>query len=339
LLADRHRVTVITRRDQTPQPRDRTRDGFEVVRLPVSRVPLARTALDLVAIERAVLTIEPHPDLLLCFQTFVSGFAGVRIQRRHGIPAVVWIRGEEEYQLSRPGIRRKLSPGVWADARGVLVQTVENRDVLIEQLQARSPRAAVALRERINVVPNGLDLPASPAPRGTRVLTVGRLIPEKGMDTVITAAAACGAALTIAGAGPERERLEALAKKTPTDVRFEGAVEGMQLARLYADAACVALASRRGEGLPNVLLEAMAHARPVVATPIAGVRGLVRNGENGFLVPPDDPTAMARALGRLLDEPALADRLGAAARVTAEPFAWPRVRPRLEAALEEWATR
>jgi len=52
LLADRHRVTVITRRDNAPQPRDPARDGFDVVRLGVSRLPLARTALDLMAIER-----------------------------------------------------------------------------------------------------------------------------------------------------------------------------------------------------------------------------------------------------------------------------------------------
>lgn len=339
LLADRHRVTVITRRDNAPQPRDPARDGFDVVRLGVSRLPLARTALDLMAIERAVLGIEPRPDLLLCFQTFVSGFAGVRIQRRHGIPAVVWIRGEEEYRLSRPGVTRKLSPRVWARARGVLVQTEENRAGLLEELAARSPCAADALRERLDVVPNGLDLPAAPPPRGTRVLAVGRLIPEKGMDTVIAAAAACGAALTIAGRGPERERLEALASTMHADVRFEGAVDGTRLATLYAGAACVALASRRGEGLPNVLLEAMAHARPVVATPVAGIRDLVRDGENGFLVPPNDPAAMAGALGRLLGEPALADRLGAAARATAEPFAWSRVRPALEAALERRAVQ
>jgi glycosyltransferase involved in cell wall biosynthesis len=338
-LADRHRVTVVTRRDSTSQPRDETRDGFRVVRLEVSRLPLARTALDVMGIERAVLAITPRPDVLLCFQTFVSGFAGVRIQRRHGIPAVVWIRGEEEYRLSRPGMTRRLSPGVWAGARGVLVQTEENRTHLLEELSARSPAAAEGLDKRLVVVPNGLGLPAVSAARGARVLAVGRLIPEKGMDLVIEAAAQCRAGVTIAGAGPERERLEALARALRADVRFEGAVARPRLEALYREAACVVLASRRGEGLPNVLLEAMAHARPVIATPVAGVRGLVQDGANGFLVPVDDASALAAAIARVLGSPELADRLGAAARATVEPFAWAHVRPKLESALERWAAR
>ena len=105
-LADRHRVTVVTRRDPPTQPPREERDGFQVVRLPVSRMPILRTALDLHAIERAIAAVSPRPDLLLCFQTFISGWAGVRAQRRLGIPAVVWVRGEAEYRLGVSRSRR-----------------------------------------------------------------------------------------------------------------------------------------------------------------------------------------------------------------------------------------
>ena len=70
-LAGRHRVTVITRRDPPTQPARESREGFEVVRLPMSRVPLWRTVADLTGIERALRALPARPDVLLCFQTFV----------------------------------------------------------------------------------------------------------------------------------------------------------------------------------------------------------------------------------------------------------------------------
>lgn len=340
-LADRHRVTVITRRETDgPLSRER-RDGFEVVRLPVSRVPVWRALDDVRSIERVVRSMEPRPDLLLCFQTFVSGFAGVRIQRRLGIPAVVWIRGEAEYRLSNSLVTRLISPGVWSGARGVLVQTEEGRRELLRELGAHGSRLRADIEAKLEVVANGLDLPStdrvvSPSAAQT-ILSVGRLIPDKGMDVVIEAAAGMKAALVVAGTGPEEKRLEALARRRGVEVRFTGFVDRASLARLYAEARCVVLAARRGEGLPNVLLEAMAWARPVIATPVAGVRELVRNEENGLVVPVGDAEALRAALNRLTHDPSLGDRLGAAGRLTAEAFAWDRVRPRLETVLERWA--
>ena len=75
------------------------------------------------------------------------------------------------------------------------------------------------------------------------------------------------------------------------------------------------------EGLPLVLLEAMARGRPVVATPVGGTPELVTDGETGLLVPPRDPEALAEALRRVLDDPELARRLGEAGRArVAERF-------------------
>jgi len=336
LLADRHRVVVVTRRDPAWQPAAETRDGFSVTRLPVSRVPLWRTLRDLTAVERAIGTLVPRPDLALCFQTFVSGFAGVRVQRRLGIPAVVWIRGEEEVRLRFLERSRWISPRVWRAARGVLVQSERVRAALLQALGGVDARAAREVAQKLEVVPNGLDLPAPPFARGDGVLAVGRLIRDKGMDLLIDATAIAGLPLTIAGDGPERAALEAHARRRGADVRFLGMVPQERLAVLYREAACLALAARRGEGLPNVLLEAMAHARPVVTTPVMGAGDLVRDGSNGLLVPPESSTALALALTRLAHEDGLAARLGAAARVTAEEFAWERVRTPLESALARW---
>lgn len=341
-LTARHRVTVVTRREPPHPPGRETRDGFEVMRLPLSRVPIWKTWRDAVGIERTVRSLDPRPDLLLCFQSFISGWAGVRVQQRLGIPAVVWIRGEGEYLLGERSIESLLNPGTWKVARGVLVQSEQGRQALLDALDRHARPAHAAVAAHLEVVPNGIELPdappAGPASSDARVLTVGRLIPEKGMDTVIEAVAALPGRLTIAGTGTERARLEALAAQRGADVRFAGFVARDGLSALYRDASCVVLASRRGEGLPNVMLEAMAWARPVIATPVAGVQGLVVDEVNGLLVPPDEPGALRDALGRLAREPGLAARLGAEARRTAETYAWERVQPRLERVLERWRT-
>jgi len=337
-LADRHRVTVVTRRLDARLPAVEARDGFTVRRLPVARWPIVRAALDLMRTQRTIAALDPRPDLILCFQTFVSGLAGVRVQARAGIPAVVWVRGEGEYRVTSP-TTRLVSVRVWDQARGVLVQSDANRALVIEALRRFAPAKAGSVAEKIAVVPNGLDLPAPPFTRGGRVLIVGRLIRDKGVDVALEAAAGLRALVTVAGDGPERARLEAQALHHGLDARFEGNVDRERLDRLYREAACVVLASRRGEGLPNVLLEAFAYARPVVATPVSGVRDLVADGANGLLAPPGDVGALRAALARLFNERGLADRLGAAARETAEHFAWDRVRPALEAALERWRAR
>ncbi len=336
-LAGRHRVTVVTRADHQRPPGRESRDGFDVVHLPVSYVWGWRTVADVLAIEHALATLDPRPELLLCFQTFISGLAGTRAGARLGIPAVVWVRGEAEYRFGESRFHRWLSPRVWAAAAGVLVQSEANRTDLLSELERWSPAIAPRVRGRLSVVENGLELPEpSPPAADGRVLSVGRLIADKGMDVAITACARAGLPLTIAGDGPEREALEALARSLDADVRFTGHVRRDDLARLYANARAVVLAARRGEGLPNVLLEAMAHGRPVVATPCAGTRDLLADGANGLLVPPDDAPALAAALGRLAAEPDTCARLAASARNTAERFEWARVQPRLEAALERW---
>src|SRR5262249_584659 len=123
------------------------------------------------------------------------------------------------------------------------------------------------------------------------------------------------------------------------DARFEGFVTRERLDGLYRTAAVVVLAARRGEGLPNVVLEAFAHGRPVIATPVAGVTDLLVDGVNGLLVPANDPGALPEALARFAGERGLAERLGREARETAAAYTWARVQPRLEAVLARWSAR
>lgn len=338
-LADRHRVTVIARAGDAHPPGRTERDGFTVVRLPFGGPPGIRTWLDLKTIERAIEAITPRPDVTLCFQTFVSGLAGVRVQRRLGIPCVVWIRGDGEFHGARSWRARLVGPRVWSGARAVLVQSEGNRAAFARELEAHHTGLAGRIGPRVSVVENGLDLPPAPDPLRPRgpVLSVGRLIEDKGVDVLIDALAGGGRTLVIAGVGPERAKLEARARAAGIPVRFEGFVDARRLDELYRDCACFVLPSRRGEGMPNVLLEAMAHGRPVIASDVNGSRDLVADGESGLLVPPDRPDRLRAALEALRTDQALAARLAAGARAAAERHSWERVRPKLEAVLERSA--
>jgi glycosyltransferase involved in cell wall biosynthesis len=183
---------------------------------------------------------------------------------------------------------------------------------------------------QVHRVYHGVEIPGSaPIVEGneTRViLAVARLVEKKGLETLIRAAALLrlrGAAFTvrIAGEGPEWARLQRLAHQlgVADRVAFLGPLMEFEVRAEYRRAAVFALPCRVLEngdrdGLPNVVLEAMAHGLPVVSTTLAGVREAVVDGECGLLVPPGDELSLADALQRLLSDGALRSRLGAQAR-------------------------
>jgi glycosyltransferase involved in cell wall biosynthesis len=185
-------------------------------------------------------------------------------------------------------------------------------------------RAIAASRAaRIQVIHCGVDLreyEAAPGPADRtgplRVLTVARLEERKGVETLLRAAARLrdrelDVELTVVGDGPDRERLDRIAAELRLDnaVMMTGAVAEEEVTGYYARADVFCLPSS-AEGVPIVLMEAMASRLPVVATAIAGVRELVADGESGLVVPPGDDEALAEALRRLAEDPALAARLG-----------------------------
>jgi glycosyltransferase involved in cell wall biosynthesis len=177
---------------------------------------------------------------------------------------------------------------------------------------------------RVEVIPGGVHLPADVADEADppEVLYAGRLSEEKGVREL--AEAARGLPLVVAGDGPLRPLL-------PQALGF---VPHEELGRLYDRAAVVACPSRR-EGFGVACAEAMAHARPVVASAVGGLLDLVVDGETGMLVPPRDAEALRAALERLLADRELRARLGTAARRRAEELlAWPRVTDATLAAYE-----
>jgi glycosyltransferase involved in cell wall biosynthesis len=170
---------------------------------------------------------------------------------------------------------------------------------------------------------------------GFVALFVGRLSREKGADLAI-AALPDGMTLLIAGDGPERRALEALAKRRALSaeanekdapVRFFGEVRGARKRELFAAADALIVPSRQ-DGAPTVILEGLAAGLPMVATTVGGIPELVQDGETALLCAPRPP-AIARALSRLAADPALAGALAARARAAASAHDWSVVGPRL----------
>ena len=151
---------------------------------------------------------------------------------------------------------------------------------------------------------------------GAGFLVLGRLSPEKGVDTAI-AAVADRASLTVVGDGPERERLDAIA---PPGISFVGSVEPESVPDHLSRTRAVLVPSRCYEGAPRSIIEAFAAGVPVIASRMGGMPELVQDDVNGLLVPPGDIHAWRAAVDRLLDDD-VSERLGHGAYATwAERF-------------------
>ena len=174
--------------------------------------------------------------------------------------------------------------------------------------------------EKVTVVPNAIPpLPQlRPAAEVRAELDLappllafaGRINAQKALDVLLEALARIdGPTLALAGDGPERERLEARASELGLGdrVRFLGARTRTEVLELFA-AADAAVLTSAWENFPHTVVEALAVGTPVIGTAVGGVGEVVRDGENGMLVPPGDPRAFAGALQRFLgDEDFLAN--------------------------------
>jgi len=239
------------------------------------------------------------------------------------------------------GVELRWVKGTLPFLKGFLAWAARRSDRVV----AISNYTAGELRELadvpIEVIPYTASLPEVNASSAARhgagpVLFVGRLVERKGVAHLIEAIARLGPTgpqLEIVGEGPERPALEALAHRlgVAQQVMFRGKVAPHELQASYARAAVCVLPSvldARGdtEGLGVVLLEAMNHGTPVIASRVGGIPDIVEDGVSGLLVPPGDADALAAALRRVGDDPALAHRLGQSGRRRLrEQFSWPAI--------------
>jgi glycosyltransferase involved in cell wall biosynthesis len=197
--------------------------------------------------------------------------------------------------------------------------------VAVSETIAESMRRSGIRPAPIRVIDNGIDLSSFSHARATLaeqidsgsnlvVGTVGRLVPQKGLEFFLRAAREVltdfpNVAFVVVGAGPDREKLELMARDLgiDRDVAFTGPCTEMPGA--YASMDVFVLASV-DEGMPMVILEALASRRAVVATSVGAVPRLIVPGETGLLVPPRDVQALKIAIQKLLNDSSLRVQLG-----------------------------
>jgi glycosyltransferase involved in cell wall biosynthesis len=200
--------------------------------------------------------------------------------------------------------------------------------------------------ERLSVLPNPApEIPSMPSREelraelgltGRALVFAGRLGPQKALGTALQAVAGIpDVTLAVAGDGPDRAALEARARELGVDgrVSFLGSVPREQVLRLFRAADASVLPSA-WENFPHTVVEALAVGCPVIATEVGGVPEVVRDGENGLLVEPGDPAAMADAIVRYFSDDELRARLSGAAARSVEGYSEQVVFATIEAELE-----
>jgi glycosyltransferase involved in cell wall biosynthesis len=209
--------------------------------------------------------------------------------------------------------------------RRLLVASTHMRD---ELLHNGFPEAQVIRVPLPGLRGEPTSLPPAPTvPERPVVLFVGRLVEQKGPELLLAALAQVGVPCEarFVGDGPLRPLLEEKARRLGVRATFTGWLEGEPLLRAYAEASVVAVPSVWNEPFGLVGLEAMASGKPVVAFARGGIPDWLEHEATGLLVPPKDVPALAAALRRVLEDGALARRLGEAGRRSAhERFAMAR---------------
>jgi glycosyltransferase involved in cell wall biosynthesis len=206
-------------------------------------------------------------------------------------------------------------------------------------------------QERVTVLPNAApSLPALPdrdearerlGVDGLALAFAGRITKQKSLGVALDALARVqDASLLVAGDGPDLSDVRRRAAELGLDgrVRFLGPLDRVAVLTLFRGADASLLTSS-WENFPHTVVEALAVGTPVIATRVGGVPELVRDEENGLLVPPGDAEAVARAARRLIGEPGLRERLAAAAAASVEQLEPETVYARLEEILRRAATR
>jgi glycosyltransferase involved in cell wall biosynthesis len=308
-------------------------EGREVVFIPTDpplprslrRVPVLRTLVNqalylprlarLAGVETALVFSASHWSFVL------APLPALVAARALGAGAVlVYHSGEAEEHLARWG--------AWLRPALALPHRIVVPSEFLREVFARHGY-------RASVIPNVVDTSAfryrERVPVRPRLLSARNLEAHYGVDNTIRAFGVFRrrhpeATLTVAGDGRERPRLRSLVADLGVGgVRFAGATAPATMPRLY-DEADVFLNSSTVDNQPVSLLEAFAAGIPVVSTSPGGIGWMVRDGETGTVVPPDDPAAMARAIENVIADPRRSAERARRAREMVERHTWPRVR-------------
>ncbi|GAP93824.1 glycosyl transferase [Leptolyngbya sp. NIES-2104] len=274
------------------------------------------------------------PDLLQVHWPFPHGLMAFPVNRLLNIPMVFTFHGTE-LLLSR---KFKFVSTVLRWLLPYTSGVTANSGFTAALIQKLSPEL---FGRTIDIIPYGLTVEAKPSQTCEipRILFAGRLLERKGLQYLLRALPLIlrerAVRLRVAGDGDCRELFQTLARELEIDhaVDFLGLLGREALAEEYATCSVFvlpAIVDDKGEteGLGIVMIEALAHAKPVVATPVGGITDIVTSGRNGFLVPERNAMALAEVILKLLADPELAATLGSQGQQDVQyRFSWSRIVP------------
>lgn len=325
------RVLVVAREHTTV---DRFRDAARELDVDIRMVPpgsprALRDVLRLAAIFR-----KERPAIVHVHRPWApAGSAAILAAVATRTPAVI---STEHLWLASTSRRARL-------LRRVIDRFVDRHVAVSDDIARALTGPLGAAPERVRVIPNGIDVTvprrtpnralrdAISPPDHALVLAVAQLRPHKGHAVLLQALRMLpGVALGVVGEGPERERLERLARGLEIVNRVQFLGFRNDVGDLLAVADVVVLPSE-SEGVPLAVLEALLAHRPVVATDVGGLPTVLVDGVTGLVVPPRNPDALAAAIRRILDDRAFGARLGAAGgRLVRDRFSAERMVARIE---------
>jgi glycosyltransferase involved in cell wall biosynthesis len=350
LRAHGHGIEVVTTADAPPAPRPYP------VRWVSRRQPRGMRHVRVAALIRSR---AAGADVVYATSMLGRASLGAALARK---PVVVKLVADEAYERAR---RFGLFDGDLDEfqrfrggARVRLVRLARDRTLRrVDHLVCPSSYlAALAVSwgvpaERVSVIPNATpplpELPERGAARarfeldGPTLAFAGRITRQKALEVALDALARVdGVSLLVAGDGPDLAEVRRASSDRGLDgrVRFVGALGRDEVLALFR-AADASLLSSSWENFPHTVVEALAVGTPVVATAVGGVPELVRDGENGLLVPPGDAGALAEAIRRVVAEPGLRERLAEAAPRSVVHLRPEQLYERLEELLEAAAKR
>jgi glycogen(starch) synthase len=319
-----HELHVIADESPADTPTSHPGGGFAIDRYPFIEVLRSGNTSRILSLARSIgeLKHAVRPDVVLAFALTPSLFFHLQTRLAWPAPLMVTLHGGLPFQAQ--------------SSQSLVGRTLENADWVMtcsESCLREAGDLYPFIAGKSSVVRNALEHRTTPPSRlrlePPRLLCVGRLSHEKGVDVAIAALPtvlerAPDARLRIVGEGPLSRVLRDLAEESGLAgrVEFLGFVSRDEVRRLLAESSIVVVPSR-SEGFSLVALEAAQAGRPVVATRVGGIPEVVIDGETGLLVRAEAPAAMAAAILALLRDPGGAERMAAKARRWAEgSFRW-----------------
>lgn len=288
--------------------------------------------LDLTLIIQLMLEkIRTKFDILHAHLAYPPGYCGVRFKDIFNVPVIITLCGADIQKIPEINYGIRLNPQIDMKIR----RTLSMADAIT--VKSHSMRKDVfelgVEEEKVFVVTNGIDL--NEFQNGKKFLhnkhyifAMGRFVYKKGFDLLIKAFSQVAkntdnVDLLIAGDGPEAKNYQTMIEglKLDSKIKLVGFKMGEEKVKLLRGCEFFVCPSRI-EGLPNVILEAMATGKAIVGTNVDGISDLVENGKNGLLVNPEDIDSLAEGIKRLLNDNSLREGLSKNAREMSREYDW-----------------